>query len=85
MYFTVDGEIYFRYDLSQDFGDKNDGMQGFNDPVYIIFNNFIFTENSSWKNPPVTDKTKWPITYKIDWIRLYQKDGEGEIFDDTGH
>lgn len=85
MYFTVDGEIYFRYDLSQDFGDRNDGMQGFNDPVYIIFNNFIFTENSSWKNPPVTDKTEWPITYKIDWIRLYQKDGEGEIFDDTGY
>lgn len=85
MYFTVDGEIYFRYDLSRDFGDKNDGMQGFNDPVYIIFNNFIFTENSSWKNPPVNEKTEWPITYKIDWIRLYQKDGEGEIFDDTGH
>ncbi len=84
IYFTVDGEIYFRYDLSQDFGDRGDGMQGFHDPVYIIFNNFIFTENSSWKNPPVTDKTEWPITYKIDWIRLYQKDGEGEIFNDTG-
>ena len=83
MYFTVDGEIYGRYDLSQNFGDRNDGMQGFHDPVYIIFNNFIFTENSSWKNPPVTDKTEWPITYKIDWIRLYQKDGEGEVFDDT--
>lgn len=85
MYFTVDGEIYGRYDLSQDFGDKNDGMDGFHDPMYIIFNNFIFTENSSWQNPTVTDKTEWPITYKIDWIRLYQKDGEGEIFDDTGY
>lgn len=85
LYFTVDGKIYGRYDLSEDFGDRNDGMEGFHDPVYIIFNNFIFTENSSWKNPPVTDETQWPITYKIDWIRLYQKDGEGEIFDDTGY
>lgn len=85
LYFTVDGKIYHRYDLSQDFGDRGDGMQGFHDPVYIIFNNFIFTENSSWKNPPVNSKTDWPITYKIDWIRLYQKDGEGEIFDDTGY
>ncbi len=85
IYFTVDGKIYHRYDLSQDFGDRNDGMGGFHDPVYIIFNNFIFTENSSWKNPPVNNRTKWPITYKIDWIRLYQKDGEGEIFDDSGY
>jgi len=85
LYFTVDGKIYGRYDLSQDFGDRGDGMNGFNDPVYIIFNNFIFTDNSSWKNPTVNDKTEWPITYKIDWIRLYQKDGEGEIFDDTGY
>lgn len=84
LYFTVDGKIYQRYDLSQDFGERNDGMGGFHDPAYIIFNNFIFTENSSWKNPPVNEKTNWPITYKIDWIRLYQKDGEGEIFDDTG-
>ncbi len=84
MYFTVDGKIYFRYDLSEDFGDRGDGMQGFHDPIFIIFNNFIFTENSSWKNPPVTAKTKWPVTYQIDWIRLYQKEGEGAIFDDTG-
>lgn len=85
LYFTVDGKIYKTYDLSEDFGDRGDGMDGFRDPAYIIFNNFIFTENSSWKNPPVDDKTEWPITYKIDWIRLYQKDGEGEIFDDTGY
>lgn len=85
LYFTVDGKIYQRYDLTNDFGDRGDGMDGFRDPAYIIFNNFIFTDNSSWKNPPVNDKTKWPITYKIDWIRLYQKDGEGEVLDDTGY
>lgn len=85
LYFTVDGKIYKTIDLSQDFGDRGDGMQGFRDPVYIIFNNYIFTENSSWKLPPVNSKTRWPITYKIDWVRLYQKDGEGQIFDDTGY
>lgn len=85
MYFTVDGRIYKTVDLSQDFGDRNDGMQGFRDPVYIIFNNFLFTENSSWKLPPVNDKTRWPITYKIDWVRLYQKEDEGQVFDDTGY
>lgn len=85
MYFTVDGKVYGRYDLSKDFGDRGDGMQGFHDPVYIIFNNFIFTDNSSWKNPTVTDRTQWPITYKIDWIRLYQKENEGTVYDDTGY
>ena len=85
LFFTVDGKIYKTYDLSQDFGDRNDGTQGFRDPVYIIFNNFIFTENSAWKLPPVTDKTNWPITFKIDWVRLYQKKGEGQVFDDAGY
>lgn len=85
MYFTVDRNVYFRYDLTEDFGAKGDGMQGFHDPIYVIFNNFIFTENSSWKNPPVNANTKWPITYKVDWIRLYQKIGEGQVFDDTGY
>ena len=85
MYFTVDRQIYKTYDLSQDFGSSVDGMKGFHDPVYIIFNNYIFTKNSSWKLPPVNDETDWPITYTIDWVRLYQKDGEGQIFDDTGY
>lgn len=85
LYFTVDRKIYQRVDLTKDFGERGDGMDGFRDPAYIIFNNFIFTDNSSWKNPPVNDKTQWPITYKIDWIRLYQKDGEGEILDDTAY
>lgn len=84
LYFTVDGAIYSRFSLTEDFGIYGDGMGGFQDPIYIIFNNFIFTDGSSWKQPTVTEVTVWPVTYKIDWIRLYQKPGEGEVYSDLG-
>lgn len=81
MYFTVDGEIYFSYDLSVDFGGVP-GMEGFHDPLFVIFNNFLFTDASEWQPTRLSSKTEYPISYYIDWIRLYQKPGEGEIFYD---
>ena len=86
MYFTVDGETFFAHDITDagNFGDFG-SMQGFQDPLFVIFNNFLFTDGSSWKpaGALVTDDTEFPIEYSIEWIRLYQKPGEGDIFYDA--
>ncbi len=83
MYFTLDGEVYFTHDITEagNFGEGD--MSCFHDPLYIIFNNFLFTEGSSWKPSLVSDKTDFPIEYHIDWVRLYQTPGEGELHYDV--
>lgn len=80
----VDGDKYCVYDLSVDF-DKGGSMQGFHDPLYIIFNNHIFTENSRWKpkGSLVDERSRFPMQYWIDWIRLYQKPGVGALHTET--
>ena len=77
----IDGEKYCVYDLSVDF-DKGGSMQGFHDPLYVIFNNHIFTEHSPWKpeDSEVDERSRFPMQYWIDWIRLYQKPGVGSLY-----
>ena len=86
MYFTVDGEIFFTHDITENgnFGDFG-SMQGFQDPLFVIFNNFLFTDGSDWKpsGALVRDDTEFPIEYSIEWVRLYQTPGEGDIFYDA--
>jgi beta-glucanase (GH16 family) len=77
----VDRELFRVYDITSattvfgsDNGGKDKDMSGFNDPLYIIFNNHIFTENASWKPHTITgsEATSLPATYSIDYVRLYQ-------------
>ena len=81
MIMSIDGEKYYVFDLAKDF-DKGGSMQGFHDPLYIIFNNHIFTENSRWKpeGSEVDKRSKFPMQYWIDWVRLYQKPGIGALY-----
>ncbi len=75
MVFSVDGQDYCTFDITEngDFGAKP-GMGGFHVPCYIILNNFLFTELASWKpkDSLVNAQTPYPVTYRIDWMRLYQ-------------
>jgi hypothetical protein len=42
MYFTFDGEVYFSHDVTER-GNYGEGdMACFHDPLYVIFNNFLF-------------------------------------------
>ncbi len=77
----LDGERYGYYDLSVDFGHK-DGMAGFHETLYVIINNHVFTNTSPWKpqDSEVNSSSCLPNHYWIDWIRLYQKPGEGALF-----
>lgn len=81
MAMSVDGEVYCTYDINSSF-DRYSDMSGFHDTVYVLFNNHIFTEeNSLWiPNGKVDDRTKFPINYWIDYIRLYQKNEYGDLY-----
>ena len=81
MSFFVDGEKYVTYpiDDAHDYCPKEGlSMAGFHDFYNIHINNEIFTPGHEWCPEAfrITDKDVLPIEYWIDWIRLYQKDGE---------
>lgn len=75
--FSVDGEFYYTYDLSQNFG-KIEDTDCFHQPVAVIISNQIFSEN--WckindfakANGPAAPEI-FPLDYSVDYVRLYQK------------
>ncbi len=76
--FYIDGECYcvLSVDDANDFAPDPvvEGMAGFQDYHYVILNNFIFNEDSSWApggSQLSEDETK-VIEYTVDYIRLYQ-------------
>lgn len=90
----IDGKKYMTFDITKSF-DKYENMKGFKDyPVFLIFNNHFFTEDSSWiptqnemngrTEPLIIENEELPTEYFIDYLRLYQKKGQGKIYiDDT--
>ena len=81
MSFWVDGKKYGScpIDEANDFhADKVPGMDGFHDFESVIFNNEIFTPGHGWcpEKCRITADDTLPIEYWIDWVRLWQKDGE---------
>lgn len=80
--FLVDGEPFMTVpiDEAHDFAPKPlAGMAGFHDPHYVIFNNEIFTPGHGWCPEALRlrpEDNPFPIDYEIDWVRLWQKDGE---------
>lgn len=87
--FSVDGNIYYVCDITEagEFENtvragQNGGMLGMHDYAYLLLNCYIFTKGSSWKpseNSAADGNDEFPIEYRIDWIRLSQKEGEGGI------
>lgn len=84
MAFFVDGVQYAKLPITQsyDFGKSElPGMDGFHEPFYIIMNNELITNpgnyDSSWmKSSWICQNSDLPINYVIDYVRLYQKQGE---------
>lgn len=86
---TLDGNIIATYDITDagDFqeglrtGDDLTGMGGFQDPMIINFTNWVGSgfRDKSWV---VGEDTELPLTFRVDWIRLYQPPGMGDLFDD---
>ncbi len=88
MYFYVDGEMYVKFSITEEGCQVPNhvlpGAQCYHDPHFIIFNNEIFTPNGGWIVPAwsITDEDPTPIDYHIDYVRLYQKEGERLILKD---
>ena len=81
MSFWVDGKKYGScpIDEAHDFSPKPiPGMSRFHDFLSVIFNNEIFTPGHGWcpKQMRITADDALPIEYWIDWVRLWQKEGE---------
>lgn len=86
---ALDGNIIATYDITDagDFqeglrtGDDLTGMGGFQDPMIINFTNWVGSgfRDKSWV---VGEDTELPLTFRVDWIRLYQTPGMGDLFDD---
>ena len=55
-----------------------------NDALFINFTNWIGS-GFRYKGYGTPDADAFPNTFEVDWIRLYQKPGEGKLFDDRGN
>lgn len=81
----VNGKLYTKmslkdaeaYDKNQTVGDKAKyaGMQGFRDPAYLILNGGVVSDSNT-----NFDKSKLPFDTQVDYVRVYQKPGEGDIY-----
>lgn len=70
----VDGKKYCSLDLTKPIGRKGDeNMNGFQDNMFVILDNWLFTDNNAWDADQAADSnTKFPLEFHIDWVRLYQ-------------
>lgn len=79
----VDGKKIMTYDITKSYDKLSADMSGFHDPQFIIFNNHLFLEDSSYKPNTITGNEKLlPSEYFIEYFRLYQKKGEGKLWTD---
>lgn len=70
----VDGYCYKTYDITKSYDACSD-VSGFNDPMFFIFNNHLFSPESSFKPNLITDNESIiPSHYEIDYFRLYQSE-----------
>ncbi len=79
---SVDGEVYYTFDITKSY-DKRENMSSFHQPIYLIFNNHLITDDS-WQTGLIVENSNdlLPACYYIDYIRLYQKDGVGKLYTD---
>lgn len=94
IYFTVDGKVFATYDITDtgDFGNgpgninpahgKLTGMQCFQDPMVVNFTNWRLLNDTRYPEWTVKADAQYPFTFAIDYVRLYQKPGEGAVYHD---
>ncbi|MBQ9977122.1 MAG: hypothetical protein IJP21_00845 [Clostridia bacterium] len=80
--FTINGYVNTRMSLTQDFF-RPSGTEGFRQPHYLQFKNLVAVDNEKLNLAPTLHVTQQDVLtqcpMEIDYIRLYQKDGEGEL------
>lgn len=68
-----DGILYNTLSLTESYNDIED-MIDFRNPMFMFFNNHVLPDQVP------NDDSSTPFEYYIDYVRLYQKDGEGGIW-----
>lgn len=68
-----DGKLYNRVDITTTYDDMGD-MADFQNPMEMMFNNHVQPGGVPMNN------AAFPFDYYIDYVRLYQKDGEGGLW-----
>ncbi len=74
----VDGYLYSTIDIVNSY-DLYEDMSGYQDPLFLIFNNHIFSPgciegHNGWEPSNITgyEEENLPADYQIDWLRIYQ-------------
>ncbi len=84
--FLIDGVPYTTISLTENFSNTEglEDMDCYQDYHYVILNNFVFTPGHHWHPDDylITPEDPCPVDYYIDWIRLYQKDGEDMLVEE---
>lgn len=68
-----DGKLYNTVDITTSY-DNFDDMADFQNPMEMMFNNHVQPDGVP------ADNSTFPFDYYIDYVRLYQKDGEGGLW-----
>ena len=79
----VNGDLIGRFDITTNFG-RESGMDGFHHPLFLILNNYLEVPGVFWGSEAETaratpESVAAQVPYEVDYIRLYQKDGLGEL------
>ncbi len=83
--FYIDDVLYKQFPIDPVNGtviaNAIEGVEGFHDFHFILLNNEIFSYGGGWSVPGwnLEEDDKFPINYKVDWIRLYQNPEKEEI------
>lgn len=92
MVMYVDNVPYMTFDLNDDYesytntgNSSSGGMQGFHNPLEVIIGCGLYSPayvnpHQTWAEPyMIKNLSVLPFDFTVDWIRLYQKSGEGQL------
>ncbi len=82
IFMTIDGKMHTYFDITVPWCEgTGDDLSMYKDPQHVIFNNHLFYPGVSTASQSIsTAPESLPGEHYIDYIRLYQKPGEGELY-----
>lgn len=86
MWFDLDGTVLYTIEyMKEDYGAEMDGMGGFQNPISVHLNlNGVVGEKYASQFSSVytalAEDADFPVNLSIDWIRLYQIPGQGNLY-----
>ncbi len=79
MTMSVDGEDYMTFDLSKNFDNMTDMSEFVDEPLHMIFDNWIDMALTGARQKEMYHPEDFPIEFFVEYARIYQKKGEGYL------